>query len=259
LSDEPLPSESAFFDEPRNAAVKPCAKHLSTAQISKLDARYQRYLKSVLKQKLSLMKTIDSDDIPQPVDLNLLFHEWCSMKDELDESFLFRNLAIDDQGLLLGEARWNFESKAFVRSLFHTLCLPSRTSTTFLDHADQAEAVYEEDKGVPQGGGLTRVFLNSVWSQIHLLSIHVNGKQIPLFEFHDNDAVVPLTDDHLRHCVAKCLQINADVLDKDNEAVKAVDLAKHYYRAIGRLMIHSLATGHVLPSHVMPPFYRACK
>jgi hypothetical protein len=131
----------------------------------------------------------------------------------------------------------------------------------FLDYVDQTGSFL--DKGVDKGG-LTRAFLDTVWSQMHTLSIDVRGetvvteKTLPLFDSKDG-SIVPLDDVTIRGHVAKCFAIDEAALDKNEGAGKILKQVKRYYRALGRLMIHSLATGHVLPSHVMPPFFRACK
>lgn len=133
----------------------------------------------------------------------------------------------------------------------------------FLDYADQAKIGSSPDKGVDQGG-LTRVFFDAVWSQMHTLSIDVQGKTVGtektlhLFDYKDG-SIVPLDNVTIRGQIAKCFETDEAVLDENEGAVKVLNKVKRYYRALGRLMIHSLATGHVLPSHVMPPFFRACK
>ena len=97
-----------------------------------------------------------------------------------------------------------------------------------------------------------------------MLSIDVKGEEvvhanvIPLFDSEDG-RILPQNDATLRQHIAKCFGLDEDDLDNKDRAVKELNRAKSYYRAIGRLMIHSLATGHVLPFHIMPPFFRACK
>ena len=97
---------------------------------------------------------------------------------------------------------------------------------------------------------------------MHTLSINVNsnlGKTVRLFD--SEDAVVPRRDAHIRQDIAECFGLDVEKGDDHNhkEATRVRNQVKCYYRAIGRLMIHSLATGHVLPYHIMPPFFRACK
>lgn len=104
-------------------------------------------------------------------------------------------------------------------------------------------------------GAVSREFLDNAWRQMGTLSIHVNGIQVRLFD-SKGVTVVPLSDLRLRRDVAKSFKIKEDGLDQLAEAVKALDQVWVCYRAIGRLMIHSLASGHVLPYHVMPRFYR---
>ena len=67
----------------------------------------------------------------------------------------------------------------------------------------------------------------------------------------DDGYCVPLSDNSLGFQV--------DKLEEDKDKEEAWDRVQMYYRAVGRLLIHSLATDHVLPNHVMPPFYRDCK
>ncbi|KAI2495372.1 hypothetical protein MHU86_19174 [Fragilaria crotonensis] len=97
---------------------------------------------------------------------------------------------------------------------------------------------------------------------MHTLSIDVEGetvltkKTLSLFDSKDG-SIVPLDDVTIRGHIAKCFATHEAVLEGNEGAVKVLNQVKRYYRALGRLMIHSLATGHVLPSHVMPPFFRA--
>jgi hypothetical protein len=116
---------------------------------------------------------------------------------------------------------------------------------------------YDDDKGFDKGG-LTRTFLQSVWDQIGDLSIMINGYTLKLFE-REAGGIVPIPDDIIRGTISRRLAVSDGAIDSSNEGLVALNKIRVYYRAIGRLMIHSLVTGHVLPSGLIPHFYRACK
>mmetsp|Transcript_27815 Transcript_27815/g.55704 ORF Transcript_27815/g.55704 Transcript_27815/m.55704 type:complete len:977 (-) Transcript_27815:169-3099(-) len=90
-------------------------------------------------------------------------------------------------------------------------------------------------------GGPTREFLAQCWRQMGDLKVY----NVELFEKNE-DGVVPLTDEILEDRLSK---------NKDVELKKSLDQAMCYYRALGRIILHSLANGHTIAASVMPPLY----
>jgi hypothetical protein len=86
----------------------------------------------------------------------------------------------------------------------------------------------------------------------------INGYTLKLFE-KESGGVVPIPDDVIRATISQRLMVRDGAIDSSNQALIALNKIRMYYRAVGRLMIHSLVTGHVLPSGLIPHFYRACK
>ena len=97
--------------------------------------------------------------------------------------------------------------------------------------------------------------------------------EIPLFEWSEGFCV-PLTNGVLCSAIAKCFlvelkdvdgkeksykNLKEEAIHTHKDATTALKQTRVYYRALGRLMIHSVVTGHVLPHYLIPPFYRACK
>jgi hypothetical protein len=107
---EQLIQRRILFDKLGLTGKETTSQDLSTAQINRIDEAYRRFLNATIRGSTA-DEGIDSDDIPQPVNLSRLFHEWSTKKKMDDNSFLFRNLACHNQGRLLCKPRWNFESK----------------------------------------------------------------------------------------------------------------------------------------------------
>jgi len=82
-------------------------------------------------------------------------------------------------------------------------------------------------------------------------SCHQNRRKkegVKLFATQDN-GVVPIEDDVFRY------QFKVAFPD-ETENAEALNRAKSYYRAIGRIILHSLANGHTISASAMPPFYQ---
>jgi len=96
-------------------------------------------------------------------------------------------------------------------------------------------------------GGPTKHFFSEVWAQLETLKVHAFGVEVELFEESPVGAM-PTSDEKLRCEGIK--NIEPDVVEI------IVGKAKRYYRAIGRIMFHSLVRGFVVSSTAMPRFYR---
>jgi len=84
-------------------------------------------------------------------------------------------------------------------------------------------------------------------------SCYLNRKKkegVKLFETQDN-GVVPIKDDELRRKIKLAFP-------DESEYKEALDRAKSFYRAFGRIILHSLANGHTISASAMPPFYQNC-
>ena len=106
------------------------SKDLSTAEINRINEGYRRLLKAILGAS-NAGNAIDSEDIPQPMNLNRLFEDWSRKALWDDKSFLFVDLTKENQRGLLRNAKWNFKGKAFVYSL--NMFYPSSTTTNVSD------------------------------------------------------------------------------------------------------------------------------
>lgn len=112
-----LKQRRAIFDNLGLTGGEATSKDLSTTEINRIDEKYKQFLNAIRGVSKDYVG-INSPDIPQPMDLSLLFQEWCSMAEcDDDESFLFRDLTRKDQRLLLRKARWNFAGKIPVHSM----------------------------------------------------------------------------------------------------------------------------------------------
>jgi len=211
-------------------------RHVTGEEIQKLTRFYDAFRHRVLKRyrvTTNGSHCISSNEIPQPFNLSDLFDNWS--KDPDDKSYLFINLADANFKVqtkvcraLLSPAEWNFGA-----------------------------AMEGVEKGIDEGG-LTRAFLESVWQQAGKLSVKSNTTLVALFE-EEACGLVPTPDEILRFNVACSFNVKVGELDGTDGAFEVLEKAQQLYRAFGRLMIHSLATNHILPWNLLPGIYRACK
>ena len=123
----------------------------------------------------------------------------------------------------------------------------------------------EEDTAVDQGGP-SRQFLTDVFKQIEILSVNVGTERVSLFQ-NTNSGVEVVTDELLEHYISKaaaktsCLDVAAAAAVKQAKkaAADAVKQAKAYVRAIGRIMLHSMANDFTLPAKAMSRFFMTGK
>ena len=67
--------------------------------------------------------------------------------------------------------------------------------------------------------------------------------------------VMVTTDDKLEHDIEKAANKCYETEDRAMIVKKeAIEQAKNYVRAIGRIMLHALAKKQTLPNNAMPPF-----
>lgn len=107
------------------------------------------------------------------------------------------------------------------------------------------------DTAIDEGGPL-RQFKADVWKQFNMLSIPVWGVMIRLFEDAANKEgtyVLPITNATLESRIKSATHGNAE------EFSLAIQRAKDYTRAIGRIMLHSFLHGHTVSSTAMAPFF----
>lgn len=82
----------------------------------------------------------------------------------------------------------------------------------------------------------------------------MNGKKIELFVTGLN-GVEPLQDEILNDRIEKA--VGSDKNSEDFQRTK--DQVQVYFRAFGRIMLHSLMTDHVLPHNLLPSIFLRCK
>lgn len=105
-------------------------------------------------------------------------------------------------------------------------------------------------------GGPSRQFLAECWKQLGGLRINVGAKQVRLFEISPCGPI-PLTDDVLRHKIEATIKSESGSKEADKSEIDGlVEVARCYYLAIGRLMLHSVATNVTIASSAMIPFYQ---
>lgn len=105
---------------------------------------------------------------------------------------------------------------------------------------DEQEAYIAEDAGGPE-----KQFFAEAWQMVANLEVRIGGKSIRLFELSENKypTYIPRSDD--------CFK------DKDGKFKEDYKhTAERYYRAIGRLFVHSLFRGHPIPTQVLPRLFR---
>lgn len=115
------------------------------------------------------------------------------------------------------------------------------------------------DTAIDQGGPL-RQFKTDVWKQLNTLSIPVwdtttterKRVMIRIFEEASNsegNCVVPITNATLESRIK-------NVAHGDTESIQdALQHAKDYTRAIGRIMLHSFLNGHTVSTSAMAPIF----
>jgi len=102
-----------------------------------------------------------------------------------------------------------------------------------------------------------------VFKQIGSLSILVESTSVALFE-DTSSGVMVTTDEKLNsdieatETVIELLKKNA-VKQANRVKENAIEQAKRYIRAIGRIMLHALANRQTLPTNALPPFFINCE
>lgn len=171
-------------------------------------------------------------EIPQPWTISELFYNWSRNKS--DQTYLFLDTGDEDAArkvcrALLNQGEWIFSAAAGTKEI-----------------------------GIDDGG-LTRIFLDSVWQQMGSLAVKSNNTWIKLFTVEKCGAILPKPDTVLQYDIKNTFKaVGVQVCDE--EGVNKIFMnAQRLYRAFGRLMVHALATKHVLPWNLLPGIYRACK
>ncbi len=146
----------------------------------------------------------------------------------------------------------------FASCLVFILLLTSVSHFYSFTSSDRKEmGVVAVDKGGPH-----RQILSEFWAQLKNLSIPCFEKDsdgqicgeiihVPMFE-STTGGIVPLQDDVLRRSFPKKFRgkDGEDLLDK---------VAKKYYFAVGRFMLHSIATDVTIMNNVITPFFQNCE
>ena len=96
-----------------------------------------------------------------------------------------------------------------------------------------------------------------MFKQIGSLSILVESTSVALFEDTDSGVMVT-TDVKLESDIEAILKKNT-VKHENRVKKNAIEQAKRYIRAIGRIMLHALANRQTLPTNALPPFFINCE
>ena len=101
-----------------------------------------------------------------------------------------------------------------------------------------------------------------MFKQIGSLSILVESTSVALFE--DTSSGVMVTTDVKLNSDIEATETVIELLKKnvkhENRVKKnAIEQAKRYIRAIGRIMLHALANRQTLPTNALPPFFINCE
>lgn len=100
-----------------------------------------------------------------------------------------------------------------------------------------------------------------MFKQIGSLSILVESnsraRTVALFEDTDSGVMVK-KDEKLNSDIGVILKKNA-VKQANLVKKNAIEQAKRYIRAIGRIMLHALANRQTLPTNALPPFFINCE
>jgi hypothetical protein len=143
-------------------------------------------------------------------------------------------------------AEWNIQ---FHIPEFYTTIVQSTSSKR------QANAFKKETQAIDKGGP-TAQFISSFWKQVENLTITIDVKgaqrDVPLFEANEG-GLVPYQDDFFTEG------------GSDDEKENNLAVARKWYRAVGRVMIHSIigskdkdSQKHFpIPSHVIPKLFRS--
>mmetsp|Transcript_18710 Transcript_18710/g.33949 ORF Transcript_18710/g.33949 Transcript_18710/m.33949 type:complete len:932 (-) Transcript_18710:1162-3957(-) len=178
--------------------------------------------------------------------LQNFFNKWSSRrKDKKTASLLFCDLNY-------GQGKREMKN-------FHGMKIISKWNVQFkneINYGRTAEAKEQKvlDTAIDEGGP-TREFLSQCWMQMGDLKLPVEGgTDVSLFEKHTH-GWVPITDEMLRTKLKAALKENGRLSD-DSEYAGKIEQARMYYRAIGRIMLHALATGNTIWSSSMTPLYQ---
>ena len=108
-----------------------------------------------------------------------------------------------------------------------------------------------EDTAIDEGGPIKQ-FKTDCWKQLNNLSVPVGeGESVKLFEDGKNGmegGIIPLTDELLEHRI-KCM------MGPDGEVETAKQRARHYMRAVGRIMFNSFQDFDAVPKNTMLPIF----
>jgi hypothetical protein len=84
------------------------------------------------------------------------------------------------------------------------------------------------------------------------LSVKVGNDDVKLFE-NTESGVDVVTDTVLEYYISRAMKRSGT--DQERVKTAAIKKAKDYVRAIGRIMLHSMANNYFLPAKAMSPFF----
>jgi len=187
--------------------------------------------------------------IPLQFDLQQLFDYWYK-NPEQDVLNLFRPIETSDQ-LIEFLQEWKVEIDVESSDLEGAIRSKSATRKKFCKLNTKAEEL---------GESLT-YFLSNIWMQMGNLVVEVkSGCFVKLFE-PTKGGLMMTTEDQFKEVVNKAIN---NFIDANTLYLSVLEQAKAWYRAIGRIMIHSLVgvneptfhKRHLIPSYILPRFYR---
>jgi hypothetical protein len=171
-------------------------------------------------------------------------------KDETDNQSIARAvLATWD---IIYDAKGDYEQSEGRSSLYQIHYITSTISIIeFFFHPHSCSSASKEEGTAVDQGGPSRQFLTDVFKQIDMLSVKVGNESVNIFENTDSGVFV-LTDELLKNNIHVAAKRSGA---KKKEKVAAIKRAKDYVRAVGRIIIHSMANKYILPAKALPPFF----
>ncbi len=124
--------------------------------------------------------------------------------------------------------------------------------SSFLSPSGTLSFINETEVAI-DGEGPSCQFLTDVFKQIEVLCVKVGNDTVKLFET-THSGVVVVTDEVLEYYITRAA-LKSSSADQEMMKTAAVKQAKDYVRAIGRIILHAMVNGYILPIMSIPPFF----
>jgi hypothetical protein len=196
-------------------------------------------------------------EVSQCFDLSILFSDWFrdfnASRTPSKSNFAFLFASFPDRDACALDNFWKVLSKWDIHFPFDGLLAGSSKKRT----KQRLKTLEKENQAIDEGG-VSREFLNQVWSQLGNLGVELpGGSRVALYgEIPTMGGLLPQTDE--------IFEDQLKYLDTA-EAVEFKNRIECYYRAIGRILAHSMLLspedfGPVpVASHALPLLYQSGK